>query len=238
MSRSNANLKRRRPGTDESGLIDSERAVLNSIKSKGNMGIWTRDIKLETNLTDPVVSKSVKSLMAKNLIKEVVNIQNKGKKHYMSVEFEPSKEISGGEWYSNGALDKELIKAVQDMCLRFLRAQKVTTIEGVHNDLKKSRVLTFEPSREQVVDILNSMVLDNNIIEVKSSGLGDYHSIPIGTVCYRVASGAGVAKGGPKKGGFASIPCGACPRISVCTPDGPISPATCVYYTKWLNVEF
>ncbi|KAG8375073.1 hypothetical protein BUALT_Bualt10G0062300 [Buddleja alternifolia] len=229
--------KRKRPETDPPGLVDSERAILNVIKSKKDIGIWARDIKQETKLADHVVTKSLKSLLTKKLIKEVVNIQNKGKKHYMAVEFEPSKEISGGEWYVDGNLDKALINVLEQLCFRYIRAQKVVTLEGVHNELKKNRVVTFDISSQQVGEILNSMVLDNNIIEVKSTGLRDYHSIPIGTVCYRVASAAGVAKG-LRIGAFASIPCGACPRISLCTPDGVISPSNCVYYARWLNIDF
>lgn len=230
-------LKRRRPEADPLGLVDAERAILDSIKNKKDLGIWARDIKQETNLGDQVVTKSLKSLLAKKLIKEVVNIQNKGKKHYMAIEFEPCKEITGGDWYVDGSLDKELIKVIRGLCFNYMRRQKVATLEGVHNELKKSRVMTFEISSQQVGEILNSMVLDNEVIEVKSTGLEDYYSIPIGTICYRIASSAGVEKG-PKTGAFASIPCGVCPRLSLCTPDGVISPSTCVYYTKWLNIDF
>ncbi|KAL2475756.1 DNA-directed RNA polymerase [Abeliophyllum distichum] len=92
----------------------------------------------------------------------------------MAVEFEPSKEVSGGVW-----------------CIR---VQKVATLERVYEDLKKQRVVNFDISSQQVSEILNSMVLDNEIIEVKSTGLGEYYSIPIGTVCYRFDSGPGVAR--------------------------------------------
>ncbi|KAL0019133.1 hypothetical protein WJX79_006207 [Trebouxia sp. C0005] len=30
-------------------------------------------------------------------------------------------------------------------------------------------------------------------------------------------------------------PCGVCPVFNECTPDGPISPATCVYFQQWLE---
>lgn len=68
-------LKRKRPEVDTLGLVDAERAILNAIKSKKDLGIWLRDIKQETKLTDHVVNKSLKSLLARKLIKEVVNIQ-------------------------------------------------------------------------------------------------------------------------------------------------------------------
>lgn len=51
------------------------------------------------NIPDNITSKFFKSLQAKMLIKEVVNIQGNGRKHFIAVEFEPSKEITGGAWY-------------------------------------------------------------------------------------------------------------------------------------------
>lgn len=231
-----SSLKRKRPESSSANgsLVDADRAVFNVIKSKEDMGIWTRDIKFETNLADTVVNKSLKSLLSKKLIKEIVNIKNKGRKHYMAAEFEPSKEVTGGAWYVDGNLDKELIGVLKGLCLKIINSKKVATVEGVYDFLKKSKVTTFDCTNQQIAEILNSMVLDNEIIEVKSTGLGEYHSIPIGTICYRIAKGAGLGES-LKIGAMASIPCGMCPRISQCTPDGVISPSTCVYYQKWMN---
>ncbi|GER28078.1 DNA-directed RNA polymerase III subunit rpc6 [Striga asiatica] len=230
-------LKRKRPESQPPGHADAEQKILDLIKSKKDSGIWTRDIKFETKIADNLVTKSIKSLLAKKQIKEVVNIQNKGKKHYMAVEYEPSKELSGGDFYANGALDEALIDVLRKVSYRYISVQKVGTVEGTHSYLVKNKVVNFSISTEQVGEILNSMVLDDEIIEVKSTGYGDYYSIPIGTTCYRV-TGGGRAQKGPKLGAFAAIPCGVCPRIGLCTSDGPISPTTCVYYTKWLDIDF
>ncbi|KAL8509132.1 hypothetical protein ACS0TY_016359 [Phlomoides rotata] len=73
------------------------------------------------------------------------------------------------------------------------------------------------------------MVLENEIMEVKSTGLGDYHSIPIGKICYRAGSGI------PKGGRFASMPCGVCPVIGLCAPDGLISPRD--RFAQWTGQE-
>ncbi|KAI5673724.1 hypothetical protein M9H77_14088 [Catharanthus roseus] len=234
-----ASLKRKRPGSNPvtQSLPDAERAVLNVITSKENMGIWVRDIKKETNLSDTVVNKSLKSLLGKKLIKEFVNIQNKGRKHYMAMEFEPSKEVTGGAWYVEGNLDKGFINELKELCLRIISLQKVATVETVYDFLEKKKAVKVACTKQQIAEIVNSLVLDNEIIEVKSTGLGEYHSIPIGEQCYRIANVAGVDKG-PKIGAMASIPCGMCPRISQCTPDGIISPRTCVYYKKWLDIDF
>lgn len=237
MSRSReAALKRKRPGSEDGPLTDADLAVLNVIKSKKDIGIWARDIKKDINLSDVIVNKALKSLASKKLIKEVANIQNKGRKHYMAVEFEPSKEITGGAWYVEGHLDKEFIEALKKLCRNLVSSQKVATIDSVFKTIEEKRIVK-DCTRQQVEEILNSLVLDNEILEVKSTGLGEYHSIPVGSLCYRTTKAVGVDKGF-KIGAMASIPCGMCPRISQCTPDGIISPKTCVYFEKWLDIEF
>ncbi|CAL5401287.1 unnamed protein product [Camellia sinensis] len=232
MSRSqeSPSLKRKRPEPNTHAQTP-ESVLLNLIKSKGDMGIWKGDMKRETSLPEPVVNKAIKTLQGKALIKEVVNIKSKGRKHFMAAEFEPSKELTGGAWYVEGKLDQEFIAVLKDSCSKIIRKLKVVTAEGISDFIKRNKITTIECKTHQIEEILKSMVLDNEIFEVKSTGLGEYHSIPIGTACYRSSTGMGLGQG-PKIGAMASIPCGVCPRISQCTPDGIISPKTCIWESE------
>ncbi|KDP37096.1 hypothetical protein JCGZ_06152 [Jatropha curcas] len=227
--------KRKQPESNSSAqsLTEHEQALYNAIRSKQDMGIWTRDMKRETNLPDTVVNKSLKVLQAKNLIKEVVNIQNKGRKYYMATEFEPSKEITGGTWYVEGNLDTMFIGVLKDQCKKQIEKLKVATVEAVTDFINRTGVSTVHLTKQQIEEILKALVLDNKVTEVKSNGMGEFASIPVGKVCYK-SIGKG-SSGDPKIGAMASIPCGVCPRIKHCTPNGIISPQTCVYYGKWLE---
>ncbi|KAI3713669.1 hypothetical protein L1987_72252 [Smallanthus sonchifolius] len=226
--------KRKKPEPKPAGgLVESDRKVLEVIKSKKEMAIWSRDLKAETDLSDAVINKCIKNLLSSSLIKEVVHVQLKGRKHYIAAEFEPSKEITGGSWYVNGDLDTAFIDQLKGLCLRIIRKLTVATADGVYDFFKNNRLTNTDCTSQQISEILRSMVLDNIIIDVKSTGLGEYHSIPVGSLCYRCPPGD--LNQGPRTGAMASIPCGICPRIRECTPDGLISPATCVYYTKWLD---
>ncbi|XP_043699183.1 DNA-directed RNA polymerase III subunit RPC6-like [Telopea speciosissima] len=230
-------LKRRRPDPNSTSqsLTDSDRILYDLIKSKQDMGIWIGDMKREKKLPDHVVKKSLKSLQGKKLIKEVVSVQNKGKKYYMAVEFEPSKELTGGAWYVEGNLDTDFIKLLKELCLRHVFKMKVATTEGISESIRRSGVIKVECTTQQIAEILRVLVLDNEIMELRSTEMGEFASIPLGTVCYK-SSGKGAPVGGVSKtGAMASIPCGVCPRITECTPDGIISPRTCVYFTKWLD---
>ena len=238
MSRSQgpSSLKRKRPEPAHGhggALIEHEKVLYDLICSKQSMGIWIGDMKRETKYPDNVVTKSLKALQGRGLIKLVEHYQNKGKKFYLSKDFEPSKELTGGNWYSDGKLDREYISTLKGFCARMIQKMKVATIEGIVDSFKKSGASKVDLSREQIEEIVNALVLDNEVMEVKSTGAGEFDFIPVGKICYK--SYAKGVKGEPKTGAMASTPCGVCPRINHCTPNGIISPRTCVYYTKWLE---
>ncbi|XVF26592.1 hypothetical protein REPUB_Repub14bG0031000 [Reevesia pubescens] len=227
-------LKRKRPVSTSDSLTEHEQTVLTVIQSKQDMGMSQREMNREIKLPDPQITKSIKSLLSKNLIKEVKNIQSRGRKHFISAEFEPSNAITGGAWYVEGSLDTEYINVLKEQCWRKIYSLKVATLEGVTDAIKRSNVSQIELSKLQIEEIVKALVLDNEVMEVKSSGTGEFASIPVGKVCYKCIGKRGYG-GEPKIGALASIPCGVCPQISHCTPDGIISPKTCVYYKKWLD---
>ncbi|KAL9304258.1 hypothetical protein ACSQ67_021521 [Phaseolus vulgaris] len=203
--------------TISASMTNEERAVYNIIRGKKEMGIWQGDIKRETNIPDSMLKKSIKLLISKTLIKEVVNIQNKSKKVLMAMEFEPSKEITGGEWYTEAYFPKKV--ATRDAILEWTRTLG-------------SEVFPGGVSSGQVEQILKVLVMENKVQEVNSTGFGDFSTVPAGEVCFRLAKKVGT---NVKAGAMASIPCGVCPRIKFCTPNGVISPTTCQYYQKWLD---
>ncbi|XP_058722116.1 uncharacterized protein LOC131593568 [Vicia villosa] len=233
--RDSAFTQRKRQKVSEPVLTDEERLLFNLIRSRENIGIWTGDMKRETNLLTTVVNKSLKTLIAKNMIKEVTTIQNKGRKHYMAKEFMPSEEITGGHFYHDGKLDTGYINSLKAVCLKCIFMQKVSTCDGCVESIKRSTtVFNTEVTTKQMEEILQTLVLDDEITQMISTGLGEFSSIPVGKTCYMSKSKGGVI-GEKKTADLTSIPCFSCQRISFCSPDGTISPAACVYYQKWLD---
>ncbi|XVF24801.1 hypothetical protein REPUB_Repub13aG0159000 [Reevesia pubescens] len=227
-------LKRKQPGPTSDSQIEHERIVHALIQSKQDMGISQRDMNREINLPDNLIAKCLKSLVSKNLIKEVKSIQSRGRKHFISAEFEPSTAITGGAWYVEGSLDTEYINVLKEQCWRKIYGLKVATLDGVTDAIKRSNVSQIELSKQQIEEIVKALVLDNEVMEMKSSGTGEFASIPVGKVCYKCIGKRGYG-GEPKVGSLTSIPCGVCPQMSRCTLDGIISPKICVYYKKWLD---
>ncbi|KAF8087563.1 hypothetical protein N665_0578s0016 [Sinapis alba] len=194
-----------------------------------------------TKIQPPLITRAITSLKKSNLIKEVPNMNNKGIKHFLAVEFEPCKELTGGDWYIDGALDVSKIEGLKEICVKILemlkRKNKVATFDVIYSYFDKEGSSDADKlTREQIKEILKNLVLDNVVMEVKSNGLSSDFSAAtrIGEICYKLTgkkSGGGEAR----DGAFALVPCGACPHIGLCTPDGVISPTTCAYFQKWLD---
>jgi DNA-directed RNA polymerase III subunit RPC6 len=57
-----------------------ERVVYQLVKESGNLGIWMRDIRIKTQLSQTVLNKTLKSLESKKLIKAVKSVHASKKK--------------------------------------------------------------------------------------------------------------------------------------------------------------
>jgi DNA-directed RNA polymerase III subunit RPC6 len=77
------------------GLGPEQLLVYQVCEKSGNRGIWTRDIKLTTNIPQHTLTKTLKILEQRNLIKSVRSVVSKSKKLYMLYDVMPAKEITG-----------------------------------------------------------------------------------------------------------------------------------------------
>ena len=83
------------------GLDVSAKMVYQVIERAGNMGIWTKDVRIQTNIQQQALTKVFKALESRQLIKPVKSVTAKSKKLYMLYNLQPSKELTGGVWYSD-----------------------------------------------------------------------------------------------------------------------------------------
>uniref|UniRef100_A0A2N9IQV3 RNA polymerase III subunit C6 n=1 Tax=Fagus sylvatica TaxID=28930 RepID=A0A2N9IQV3_FAGSY len=217
---------RGRPPTAE-----DNRKVLQAILSKENNGITKPQIRFETKLSDVILKKCIDVLISQKKIKEVADIRNKRNKLFMGVGFEASAEITGGEWYTDGKLDVEFISTLKVVCLQCIQRVKVASVGDIAESIARTGVFRGNNiDLQQIHHILGALELDGEVEKMTNDLEGHVSNVPIGKICYRSS-----AKKLAKTNAMVSIPCGVCPQISYCTPDGIISPITCVYYEKWLD---
>ena len=61
-------------------------------------GLWTKDMKFKTNLQQPQITKILKVLEGRSLVKAIKPVNQPSKKFYMLFDLDPAREITGGAW--------------------------------------------------------------------------------------------------------------------------------------------
>jgi DNA-directed RNA polymerase III subunit RPC6 len=105
------------------GLTSEDMLVYQAIQQAANTGIWTADLKKRTNLQQLQVNKALKNLESRSLVKPVKTVSNKNRKVYMLFELDPSREVTGGAWYTEQDYDAEFVDVVKQQCLHFILKQ-------------------------------------------------------------------------------------------------------------------
>lgn len=91
---------------DEAGVSSirgdaEEKVVYKIIEEAGNKGTWIRDIRVKSNLAQAQLTKVLKSLKQRKLVKEVKCVNSTRKIVYMLSNLEPDRSVTGGAWYSD-----------------------------------------------------------------------------------------------------------------------------------------
>lgn len=230
------------------GLSSEDLLVYQIIQQSGNTGIWTKELKQKSNLPQTQIGKIFKSLEARKLIKAVKHVAQQNRKVYMLYELEPSREITGGAWYTEHEYDAEFIHVLREQCVKFILARGKVTLEDVCDFVKQTKLSHVELGQEEVLQIVNTLVYDGKVDAHEELELDkerdpddptgehgddddddlDYMENVI--VVYRPAS-----LPIPKTSAFTAVPCGVCPVFQECAPGGLVSPETCQYMQDWLS---
>ncbi|CDO68355.1 hypothetical protein BN946_scf184815.g2 [Trametes cinnabarina] len=152
------------------GLSHEEGLVLDRIRAAGNEGIWTKHIKVKTQLHQTIVDKCLKSLTQKQLVKTVTDVRHSTRKIYMLYNIEPSVEMTGGPWYTDKELDTEFIKMLSDVCLKIIRDRSLP--KARHVDDGRPRQLyplahVSYSNAEQILCLLNKSQVTETVLTVE-----------------------------------------------------------------------
>jgi DNA-directed RNA polymerase III subunit RPC6 len=97
--------------------------VYNYVAEVERGGIWKKTIVSKTNLHENTVTKSIRELISKNLIKEFKSSKNPSKRMYVLFNLEPSEDSTGGNFYKDGDLDEGLVNTLGDLIVRLVEAK-------------------------------------------------------------------------------------------------------------------
>lgn len=148
------------------GLDSSAKMVYQVIERAGSMGIWTKDIRTQTNIQQQSLTKIFKTLESRQLIKPVKSVNAKAKKLYMLYHLKPAKELTGGPWYTELEFDHEFINELRNfvlLCVEKMNGGKGVTLTQIAEKMKQAKVSRVELNQEEVQQLLQTLMFDFKI---------------------------------------------------------------------------
>ncbi|RLN88131.1 hypothetical protein BBJ28_00008101 [Nothophytophthora sp. Chile5] len=143
-----------------------QRLVLQEIERAGNKGIWTRDIKAHTNIPQvchQIVTKTLRLLETRRLVKSVKSISSKNKKLFMLFDLVPSTEITGGPWYNEQEFDHVFIDTLSTFVY-----EGMSTLNAITDKVHASGISKVALGPEEIRSIIQTLMYDGRVEEVRS----------------------------------------------------------------------
>jgi DNA-directed RNA polymerase III subunit RPC6 len=213
-------------GASLEGLTPEQRLVYQICERAGNVGIWTRDIKTQANIPQHTLTKTLKVLEQRSLVKNVKSVVNKSRKLYMLYNATPAKEITGGPWYTDQEFDHAFVEDLCKMVLGMVKQQGVSDSKTILDRLIASSVIEANCLALEDLEMIMQMLVYDGRLEVERGPSGGSHP--------RYRPGLEV----PSYNHLTETPCGVCPVVSQCSPGGLISPESCPYIKDWLALDW
>ncbi|KAJ2824225.1 34-kDa subunit of RNA polymerase III (C), partial [Coemansia furcata] len=142
-----------------SGLTGDERLVYKHIENSGNEGIWVRTLKQKTNLLQGVITRCLKGLEQKAMIKSVKSVKHPTRKLYMMIDVSPSSDITGGPWYTDQEMDTDFIEQLASQCFKFIYVHSYP--RGMPNAVFSANHVAYPKS-----SVILRHIVDNGITNV------------------------------------------------------------------------
>jgi len=215
-----------------------EKIVFTIIENAKNLGIWLRDIRFNSGLLQNQLTKVLKSLETKKLIKSVKCVNATKKKVYMLYDLEPDRSVTGGTWYSDQDFESEFVEILNQQCHRFLmhryevsaatkgggplavRNGSLVLSKEILSHISDLGISKVQLRLEDIESIMQTLIYDGKAEKSQDEkGAAMYRAVnfPVATP------------------GLVLSPCGVCPVIKDCGQSGSITPASCQYLKEWIQ---
>ncbi|CAC9889607.1 unnamed protein product [Aureobasidium pullulans] len=243
-------------------LNDDERMVYNQIENSGTNGTWTKTIKQRTNIHQTTVTKAMKTLESKKLVKPVKSIKNPAQKIYMLHHLSPNEDVTGGPWFSDGELDVELIAITAEAVIHFIAQNSAhpksrrsggyetqisypagwrhyPTLSAIHHFIIEANFLKEggNLAESDLQNLLDVLIFDERIERI-GNGYRTCKGVYGPTEAMKNISqgrAAGDAVEDEEGNGLSQAPCGRCPVFNLCEDGGPVNAKNCEYFQTWLR---
>lgn len=241
-------------------MSKEEAIVLSYVDDAQKEGIWVRHIRSRSGIAQNSVNLILKKLEQKTIIKQVTNAKNPARKHYMLYHLEPSEDVTGGPFYTEGSLDEDYVfqisKVVYDFVTHQSWGQRAThkvegdmqerqlqDVSGIAQKLPMTPSYTGYPTLSEITRYVNnSKVSSVNLVDTDIKQLLDILcwdgkvSLVASGKAYKSVQGVhDIFDVGLASNGFTEAPCGRCPVFTWCEEHGSVNSKTCKYLEDWIQ---
>ncbi|KAL8739136.1 MAG: hypothetical protein Q9181_000165 [Wetmoreana brouardii] len=151
-------------------LTAEEALVYSYIETAGREGIWSRILRSKSGLHMTVMTRCLKTLEGKNYIKQIKTVKFPNRKTYMLAGLQPSEDVTGGPFYTDGVLDDEFVHQMARWTERYIvgRSWYQQSPDVHHQSRIKKSAKQPQPSPNQIVSERNQ-ALESGAINSNSS---------------------------------------------------------------------
>ena len=223
------------------GLDQDHMLVLQEIRGSGNKGLWLRSIKKQTRISGARLNKALKLLLSKKLIKIIKSVLYTNKKIYMDYDTTPSEDHTGGPWYTEGAYDNSMIKALRKLIVSLCNKKGPQTIEELAAPIDKVIEGGMNFRESDLLVLVNSLILDGKLREIMDRGVKRYEVDKHDFWVSASNEDYNLLAANTEPPCIGCFPIGDCSVRPTSTSGqarkGAISPSTCPYMFNWLGYD-
>ncbi|KAM9971426.1 hypothetical protein ACTFIW_011404 [Dictyostelium discoideum] len=214
------------------GLGVEDFLIYQLIEASSNTGAWTRELKNSSGYQQVQITKILKTLESRKLIKSVKSIQSGRKKVYMLYNMEPSREITGGQLYSDQSYDHQYIQIMKMHIKTFVDNKGAVDLADIITYLRKvaEEATSQSLGPEDIQALVNTVIYDGDIEEMRDTRMGAMLGRRSGILYKPTKTPIPVNN-------FCNMPCGNCPVFDICSDNGLVSPKRCVYFKQYLEQD-
>ena len=96
-------------------LTPDERLLYHFIDQAQSEGIWSKELRAKTNVTQQSLTRCLKNLETNGLVKSVMSVKFPSRRMYLLKHLQPSPDVVGGRWQKDGDWDTVLMNTVADV---------------------------------------------------------------------------------------------------------------------------
>lgn len=118
-------------------------------------------------MTQQAITKALKFLETRMLIKSVRSVVSKTKKLYMLFDMVPGKELTGGPWYTDQEFDEDFVLLLSKFIVNVVKEKQIADINAINAEVKNSGISKVELSLEDLEMVIQTLVYDGLLEEVQ-----------------------------------------------------------------------